>query len=122
MMHQNIPLRFLVSVRSLNHQSSFYHQQKKKLTHAWKAKLSRARLADNAEKLRIFAFSYVFLAEKKIFQGHLKNKQQLDGCKILSDGVPIGSGTFAGELRGITIWNHKSNERDANLKDSADTV
>ena len=47
---------FLVSVRSLNHQSSFYHQQQKKLTHAWKAKLWRARLEGNAANWRIFAF------------------------------------------------------------------
>ena len=34
-----------------------------------------------------------------------RNKQQSDQCKILSDGVPIGSGTFATILGGITIWN-----------------
>ena len=42
--------------------------------------------------------------------------------KISSDGVPIGSGTFATILGGITIWNPWSNETDANLEDSACTV
>ena len=39
-----------------------------------------------------------------------------------SDGVPIGSGTFATILGGITIWNPWSNENYANLEDSACTV
>ena len=43
-------------------------------------------------------------------------------CKIPSDGVPIGSGTFATILGGITIWNLWSNKNDANLQDSACTV
>ena len=51
-----------------------------------------------------------------------RNKQQLDQCKIPSDGVPISSGTLAGDLGGITIWNLWSNESDANLEDSACTV
>ena len=50
------------------------------------------------------------------------NKQQSDQCKIPSDGVPIGSGTYATILGGITIWNLWSNESDANLEDSACTV
>ena len=49
-------------------------------------------------------------------------KQQSDRCKIPSDGVPIGSGTLAGDLGGITIWNPWSNESDANLEVSACTV
>ena len=32
-------------------------------------------------------------------------KQQSDRCKIPSDGVPIGSGTLARDLGGITTWN-----------------
>ena len=40
----------------------------------------------------------------------------------MSDGVPIGSGTFAGDLGEITIWNPWSNKSDANLEDSACTV
>ena len=43
------------------------------------------------------------------------NKQQLDQCKIQSDGFPIGSGTIGGDLGGITIWKPCSNESDANL-------
>ena len=46
----------------------------------------------------------------------------MDQCKILSDGVPIGSGTFDTILGGITIWNPWSNESGANLEDSACTV
>ena len=42
-------------------------------------------------------------------------------CTV-SDGVPIGSGTFATILGGITIWNPWSNESDANLEGSACTV
>ena len=55
---------------------------------------------------------------------HWCNKQQsdLNRCKISSDGVPIGSGTLAGDLGRITIWNPWSNESDANLEDSACTV
>ena len=30
-------------------------------------------------------------------------------CKILSDGVPISSGTLAKDLGGITIWTLWSN-------------
>ena len=29
-----------------------------------------------------------------------------DWCKIESDGVPIGSGTLAGDLRGINPWSN----------------
>ena len=36
---------------------------------------------------------------------------------MLSDGIPIGSGTLAGDLGGITIWNPWSNESPANLED-----
>ena len=36
-------------------------------------------------------------------------KQQSNRCKIPSDGVPIGSGTLAGDFRGITIWTPWSN-------------
>ena len=50
------------------------------------------------------------------------NKQQSEWCKIPSDGVPIGSGSLAWDLGGITIWNHLSNESDANLEDSACTL
>ena len=32
-----------------------------------------------------------------------------DRSKIPSDGVPIGSGTLAGDLGGITIWTPWSN-------------
>ena len=45
-----------------------------------------------------------------------------DGCKTPSDGLPISSGTLAGDLGGITICNPWSNESDANLEDSACTV
>ena len=51
-----------------------------------------------------------------------RNKQQLDQCKIPSDGVLIGSGTFVTILGGITIWNPWSNESYANLEDSDCTV
>ena len=51
-----------------------------------------------------------------------RNKQQSDQCKILSDGVPIGSGTFATILGGINIWNPWSHESNATLEDSACTV
>ena len=34
----------------------------------------------------------------------------------------MGSGTLAGDLGGITIWNPWSNESDTNLEDSACTV
>ena len=47
------------------------------------------------------------------------NKQQLDWCKIPSDGVLISSGTLDGDLAGITIWNPWSNKSDANLEVSA---
>ena len=57
-----------------------------------------------------------------ILAWHWQNKQQLDQCKIPSDGVPICSGTFATILGGITIWNTWSNKSDANLEDSACTV
>ena len=53
---------------------------------------------------------------------HWRNKQQSDQCKILSDGVPFGSGTFDIILGGITIWNPWSNKSDSNLEDSACTV
>ena len=53
---------------------------------------------------------------------HWRNKEQSERCKILSDDVPIGSGTLAGDLGGITFWNPWSNKRDANLEDSACTV
>ena len=46
---------------------------------------------------------------------NLLAKSPSDWCKISSDGVPIGSGTLAGDLGGITIWNPWSNESDANL-------
>ena len=63
---------------------------------------------------------------KKIFpyfrnSDNWRNKQQLDQCKIPSDGVLIGSGTFATILGGIIIWNPWSNESTANLEDSACT-
>ena len=51
-----------------------------------------------------------------------KNKQHLDQCKISSDDVPFGSGTFATILGGITIWNPWSNKSDASLEDSACAV
>ena len=51
-----------------------------------------------------------------------RNKQQLDQCKIPSDGVPIGSGTFATIFGGIIIQNPWSNKSDANLEGSACTV
>ena len=34
---------------------------------------------------------------------------------MLSDGIPIGSGTLAGDLGGITIWSPWSSKSDANL-------
>ena len=37
----------------------------------------------------------------------------------MSDGVQIGSGTFATILGVITILNPRSNKSDANLEDSA---
>ena len=46
------------------------------------------------------------------------NNQQLDGCKISSDGVPNGSGTLTGDLGWINIWNPWSTESDANLDNS----
>ena len=42
--------------------------------------------------------------------------------QIPSDGVPIGCGTHAGDLGGITIWNPWSNKSDTNLEDSVCTV
>jgi hypothetical protein len=53
---------------------------------------------------------------------NLLAKSPSDWCKISSDGVPIGSGTLAGDLGGITIWNPWSNESNANLEDCACTV
>ena len=50
------------------------------------------------------------------------NKQQSDWCNIPLDGFPIGSGTLARDLGGITSWNPWSNKSDANLENSACTV
>ena len=47
--------------------------------------------------------------------------QQSDRFKIQSDDVPIGSGTLAGDLGGITILNPWSNKSNSNLEDSACT-
>ena len=70
------------------------------------------------ELLILRRFSLVY-ASKSSFSTNWRNKQQSNQCKILSDGVPIGSGTFATILGGITIWNLWSNKSDANLEDSA---
>jgi hypothetical protein len=59
---------------------------------------------------------------KSILKDYWQNKQQSDQCKIPSDGVPIGSGTFATILGGITIWYPWSNKSYANLEDSACTL
>ena len=51
------------------------------------------------------------------------NNNQIDAkYRPMCDGGLIGSGTFAGDLGGITIWNPWSNKIDANQEDSACTV
>ena len=39
-----------------------------------------------------------------------------DWCKIPPDGLPISSGTLAGDLGGITIWTPWSNLKWCNLE------
>ena len=95
------------------------------VTSSFTWQLIKTKQANLTFKLRLSsrqAESLRHWTENSVWDQNKRNKQQSNECKISSDGVLIGSGTLAGDLGRITIWNPWSNKSDANLKDSACTV